>query len=282
MPGSASAVTLEERDLLESFVRQGALAIERARLADDAKTAVLRARTEEMRSSLLSAVSHDLRTPLGVITGAATALRDETPSMTKDQRAELVDTICEEAERLARLVGNLLDMTRVESGGLQVKREWVPVEELVGSALTRLEKQLEGRSIAIDIPADHPLVSVDPVLMQQVLVNLLENADKYTPPGSPIQIRGSRANGALVLEVIDSGPGIPAGTEGKIFEKFYRGPHTGIAGAGLGLSICKGIVEAHDGSIHAERRDRGGAIFRVTLPLVGVAPPVLMDEVEAS
>jgi two-component system sensor histidine kinase KdpD len=281
VPGSASTVTFEERDVLESFVRQGALAITRARLAEEAKTAVLRARTEEMRSSLLSAVSHDLRTPLGVITGSATALRDETPGMSKDQRAELVDTICEEAERLARLVGNLLDMTRVESGGLQVKREWVPVEELVGSALTRLERQLAGRSIATDIPADLPLVSVDPVLMQQVLVNLLENAVKYNPPGSPIQVRARPANGALVLEVIDSGPGIPAGTEGKIFEKFYRGPHTGIAGAGLGLPICRGIVEAHDGSIRAERRDKGGAIFRVTLPLVGVAPPVLMDEVPA-
>jgi two-component system sensor histidine kinase KdpD len=163
-------------------------------------------------------------------------------------------------------------MTRVESGALQVKREWVPVEELVGAALTRLDKQLEGRSIATDIPADLPLISVDPVLMQQVLVNLLENAAKYTPPGTPIEISASRTDLALMLEVADSGPGIPAGSEVKIFEKFYRGPHTGIGGVGLGLPICKGIVEAHEGSLRAENRETGGAVFRVTLRLAKAAP----------
>jgi two-component system sensor histidine kinase KdpD len=198
--------------------------------------------------------------------------------MTDDQHADLVDTICEEAERLARLVGNLLDMTRVESGGLRVKREWVPVEEVAGAALTRVEAELAGRTIATEIPADLPLISVDPVLMQQVLVNLLDNAAKYTRSGSAIEIRARTVDGGLVLEVADSGPAIPSGTEEKIFEKFYRGPHAGAAGAGLGLAICRGIVEAHGGSIRAERRATDGTLFSVRLPLVEAPPPMLPPE----
>ncbi len=178
----------DSQHFLEAFVRQAALALERARLAEEAKAAALRARTEEMRSSLLSAVSHDLRTPLAAITGAATSLRDGSAVIAAGERAELLATICEEAERLERLVGNLLDMTRLESGSVEVKREWVPLEEIVGAALTRLESALQERPITIDLPADLPLVSVDPVLLEQVFVNLLENAVKYTPAGSAIEI----------------------------------------------------------------------------------------------
>ncbi len=254
----------DQRAFLELFSRQTAAALERLRLSEEAKGSALRARTEEMRASLLSAVSHDLRTPLATITGAATAIRDE--DLSPDTRAELVVSIIGEATRLERLVGNLLDMTRLESGGVSLKRDWVPLDEIVSSALTRLEERLERRAVVVDIGSDVPLVYVDPVLFEQLFVNLLENADKYTPPDAPIEVRG-RSEGQLVsIDVIDHGPGIPHGAETKIFDKFFRGPHVGVSGAGLGLPICKGIVEAHGGTISAENRASGGAIFRVVLP----------------
>lgn len=267
----------ERRDFLDAFVRQSALALERAQLAEHAKAAVLRARTEEMRSSLLSAVSHDLRTPLAAITGAATTLRDLSGQLSPPQRDELVETVCDEAERLERLVGNLLDMTRLDSGALQVKREWVPLEELVGSALARMEAPLAGRRIRVDLPADLPLTAVDPVLIEQVLVNLLENAAKYTPPTSPLDLSAHVADGALAVDVADRGPGLPPGAEAQVFQKFVRGAHAGIPGVGLGLSIARGIVEAHGGTLVALPRDGGGARFRFTLPDQGAAPQVALD-----
>ena len=239
-----------------------------------AAAAELRARTEEMRSSLLSAVSHDLRTPLGAITGAATTLREGNGELDPAQRADLIDTICEEAERLERFVVNLLEMTRLEAGALEVKREWVPLEELVGSALTRLEERLEGRPVHAPLPADLPLISVDPVLMGQVFYNLLENAAKHTPPSSPVEISARVAGGSLVVELSDHGPGLPAGAEALVFDKFYRAAPGGTRGAGLGLAICRGIVQAHGGTISAETRPQGGATFRITLPLTGEAPSV--------
>lgn len=240
----------------------------------EARTAELRARTEEMRSSLLSAVSHDLRTPLGAIKGAATTLRDGGAVIDPEQRAELVDTICQEAERLERFVVNLLDMTRLESGALEVKREWVSVEELVGSALTRLEEQLEGRPVRADIPAELPLIHADPVLLEQVLFNLLDNAAKHTPADGPIEIAARVSEGKMLIEVSDRGPGLPPGAEARVFEKFFRGAKSGVRGAGLGLAICGGIVQAHGGGITGETRADGGALFRVTLPLAGNAPLV--------
>jgi two-component system sensor histidine kinase KdpD len=264
----------DQRHFLDTFGRQVALALERSRLAEQAKSAALRARSEEMRSSLLSAVSHDLRTPLAAITGAATELRDGGPAATAAQRGDLIETICEEAERLERLLSNLLDMTRVESGALQIKREWVPLEEIVGSALTRLEVPLAGRPIEVDLRADLPLLSADPVLLEQVFVNLLENAAKYTPSGSPIAIGAGTRGDAIEIEVADRGPGIPSGHESQIFEKFSRGEHAGIHGVGLGLAICRGIVQAHGGTLTAANRDDGGAVFRITLPIPS-APPVM-------
>ncbi|HEV8322372.1 MAG TPA: sensor histidine kinase KdpD, partial [Myxococcota bacterium] len=276
-PGAGRAAPADARHFLDAFARQATLALERARLAEDAKAAALRARTEQMRSSLLSAVSHDLRTPLAAITGAATALRDDAAHVSAGDRADLLETICEEAERLERLVGNLLDMTRLDSG-VQPKREWVPLEEIVGTALERLDRRLEGRAVTADLAADLPLVPVDPVLLELVFVNLLENAAKYTPPASPIEVRARRDGGAAVLvEVADRGPGLPAGAEEKVFEKFYRGPHVGVAGVGLGLPICRGVVEAHGGTIAGTSRSGGGALFRITLPIVGRAPAMLED-----
>lgn len=264
----------QDPNFLDAFVRQGAIALERAHLAEEAKLATVRAHTEEMRSSLLSAVSHDLRTPLASITGAATALRDSAQELSAGQRADLLQTLCEEAERLERLVGNLLDMTRLESGGLRVRREWVPLEELVGPALARLEERLAGREVLTSWPGDLPLLEVDPVLLEQVFVNLVENAAKYTPPGSPLEIRARREGADTVIEVADRGPGLPAGAEAKVFEKFWRGAHPGVGGVGLGLAICKGVVEAHDGSLAAENREGGGALFRIRLPGSGRPPPV--------
>ena len=280
VPSTRTGFGFDERGFLEAFARQGALALERAQLAEDAKSAALRARTEEMRSSLLSAVSHDLRTPLAVITGAASSLREDNPNVSPSQRAELLDTLTEEAERMERLVSNLLDMTRLESGGLALKREWVPVEEMVGSALNRLEDKLELRRLKITLPADLPLVPVDPVLFEQVFVNLLENAGKYTPANTTIEVRARVLNDAVEVEVADNGPGLSAGAEEKVFDKFYRGNHVGVSGVGLGLAICRGIVEAHGGTISAHNRSQGGAAFVVLLPLAGQRAPAISREPE--
>jgi two-component system sensor histidine kinase KdpD len=268
-----------QRHFLDAFAGLAALALERARLAKKAEEAAIRATTEEMRSSLLSAVSHDLRTPLAAITGAATTLRDEGASVDEGQRAELLDTICEEADRLERLVRNLLDMTQLQSGALEVRREWIPLEEIVGSALTRLESKLGARPVRIDLPADLPAVSADALLLEQVLVNLLENAAKYTPPDCQLEISARAGDDAIVIDVADRGPGLPAGDEARIFEKFFRGKRGGVPGAGLGLAICRGVVDAHGGTLIAANRAGGGAVFRVTLPLIG-KPPSTPPELE--
>lgn len=257
------AVSLLFSDLMRRMRRQ----------EEAAQAAALRARTEEMRSSLLSAVSHDLRTPLAAIMGAATALRDRAERVPSAAREDLLETICEEAERLDRLVGNLLDMTRVDAGGMKLAREWIPLEELVGTALGRLEEKLGERSIRVELQAGLPLVSVDPVLFGQVFVNLFENVVKYTPAGSPIEVAAIRKDDAVEIEVRDRGPGLPPGAD-RLFEKFVRGHHRGVSGVGLGLAICRGLVEAHGGTIVAENRPDGGACFRIALPIVGSAPSV--------
>jgi two-component system, OmpR family, sensor histidine kinase KdpD len=269
---SPPAGSAERRQLLEGFTAQATLALERARLAEAARSAELRAKAEEMRSSLLSAVSHDLRTPLGAIIGAATTLRDSGAAIDPAQRGELVETICEEAERLERFVVNLLEMTRLQAGALEVHREWVPLEEVVGSALTRLETRLEGRPIRINIPPDLPLISVDPVLAQQVFFNLLDNAIKHTQAGTAVEISARSKDGWVLVEVADHGPGLRSGDEALVFQKFFRRAHDGVRGAGLGLAICRGIVEAHGGTICAENREGGGALFKVKLPLPSPSP----------
>lgn len=275
-PKDELSFSAEQREFLEAFNRQAALAFERMNLADEARAAALRAKAEEMRSSLLSAVSHDLRTPLATITGSASTLRDGNGLLDTQTQEELLDSICDEAERLEKLVANLLDMTRLDSGAIELKREWVPLEELVGSALTRLEKKLGDRVVNIALPEQQSLVSVDPVLFEQLLNNLIENAIKYTPQDSPIEISAKLSPRQLDLEVADRGPGLAAGSEARIFEKFVRGSHSGIAGVGLGLPICKGIVEAHGGRLWAENRTGGGALFHVMLPLISDAPPVAL------
>jgi two-component system sensor histidine kinase KdpD len=265
-----------QRALLEAFAAQVAIAIERAVIADEARAAALRAETEELRSSLLSSVSHDLRTPIGSVLGAATTLLDVDSALRPEQRHELTVTIRDEAARLGRLVGNLLDMSRVESSSLEVKKEWVPLEEIVGAALTRLGARLEGREVKTDVPAS-VMVPLDPVLFEQLVHNLLENAAKHTPRGTPIEVRATRDREQVTLWVEDRGPGLPAGSESQIFEKFARAGGAG-GGVGLGLAICRAIAVAHGGRIDARNREGGGASFRVMLPSGGEPPALPTDE----
>ena len=265
----------DQVDLLEALTRQAASGLERARLAEEAQQARIAAEAERLRSTLLSSVSHDLRTPLATITGAASSLLQDA-SLGAEGRRELEAAIYEESVRLNRLVTNLLDMTRLESGSLQLNRDWHSLEELVGSALARLESTLKVRTVRARVPEDLPLVPVDGVLIEQALVNLLENAAKYTDPPGAIEVTARAEDGSIVVEVADEGPGLPPGTEERVFEKFYRAESV-PRGFGLGLPICRAIVTAHGGRIWAERREPRGTRFRFTLPL-GVAPPPARED----
>jgi two-component system sensor histidine kinase KdpD len=263
----------DQRQLLEAFANQTALALERALLAEQSSRDRRRADEERLRNALLSSVSHDLRTPLGVITGAvSTAL--ETPDLGEPARRELLQSAQEEAQRLHRLVSNLLDITRLEAGSLDLHTEWMPMEEVVGAALNRKELASETHRVRVSLPEDLPLVAMDGVLMEQLLLNLLDNALKYSPPGSPVDIKAWAAGKSLTLSVSDQGPGIPPGEEERIFEKLARGhAASNRPGAGLGLAICKGIITAHGGSIQAVNHPQGGAQFLVSLPL-GTPPQI--------
>jgi len=227
---------------------------------------------------LLSSVSHDLRTPLAAITGAATALLQPDLLLDQASRQELVQTIHEEANRLNEIIRNVLDMTRLESKTIRVKKEWQSLEEIVGAALNRLSEKLKDRDFRIMIPGDLPLVPFDPLLIDQVLMNLLDNAQKYTPTDTPLELKAEIREGSLLLELADRGPGLPAGNEKRIFDKFVRGVGT-ATGIGLGLTICRAIVEAHGGHIWAENRPGGGAVFRFTLPLEGEPPRPEPEEI---
>jgi two-component system sensor histidine kinase KdpD len=269
----------EQLHTLEAFASQTALAVERARLAEEAEQARVQVETERLRSSLLSSVSHDLRTPLASITGAASSLLEGPDTLDVETRGELAQSIYDEADRLNRLVRNLLDMTKLQAGAVTVNKEWQPLEEVVGAALTRLEDLLGDHPLATHLPAGLPLVPIDGVLIEQALVNLLENAVKYTPPGSPIEISAWREASTVVVEIADRGPGLPAGEEQRIFDKFYRVPASkSTSGVGLGLTICRAIVEAHGGRIWAENRPGGGAVFRFTLPVEGRPPELETEE----
>jgi two-component system, OmpR family, sensor histidine kinase KdpD len=268
---------LEQRATLETFAAQIAGALERARAADEAEEARLEAETERLRSALLSSVSHDLRTPLAVITGAATTLLTGAGAVDAAAQRDLLSAICDESSRLTRLVTNLLDMTRLTAGSLAVHKEWESIEAVAGAALGRVEERLAGRPIHASLPPDLPLVPFDAVLVEQVLINLLENAAKYTPAGSAIDIRAAATPDEVSVEVADRGPGVPAAERERIFDKFYRVPGARTGGAGLGLAICRGIVEAHGGRIRVADREGGGAVFCFTLPIEGAPPAVEED-----
>jgi two-component system, OmpR family, sensor histidine kinase KdpD len=246
--------------------------VNRLRVAEaESRERALRARAEEMRATLLSSVSHDLRTPLAVITGTATALRDRSEGAQRKQ----LDTIVDEAQRLSRILTNLLSITKVESG-TEPKREWVPLEEIIGSTLSRLEAELADHPLTLVVGDE--LAHVDPILCEQLLGNLVENATKHTPDGTPIEVSVRRAPKAAIIEVADRGPGLPDGPPEQVFEKWFRGNAARVGGVGLGLAVCRAIAVAHGGSIEALRREGGGALFRVTFPDRGELPNLQDDE----
>jgi len=273
-PRRGQPLSADQMTLLETCAAQTALAIEVDRLGEEARKAQVEAEAEKSRSALLSSVSHDLRTPLAAICGSANSLLEQRDKLPREVQQELLQGISDEGQRLARLISNLLEMTRLESGATRVRKELCPLEEVIGSALTRMEPALGGRSVKTEIPPDFPLVPIDVVLIEQVLVNLLENAVKYTPERSPLEISARVEAQGVTVQVADRGPGLLPGDEKKAFEKFYRGPvGDKTSGVGLGLAICHAIIAAHGGRIWAGNRPGGGAIFSFSIPLSGSPDP---------
>jgi two-component system, OmpR family, sensor histidine kinase KdpD len=274
-----AVVPKSQRPLLDAVAALTSTAAERIHFAEVARETQVQMESERLRSSVLSAVSHDLRTPLTVMVGFADALarasKDAGPEITRPA-TELHD----QALRLSRMVENLLEMARLRSGRVAPRKAWQPLEEVVGSSVRAVESAFPDASIAIDLPADLPLLDIDGVLIERVLVNLLENALKHAP-GSAVEVRARRRDGSVDLAVLDRGPGLPGTDSDRLFDVFARGrAEDRVIGTGIGLAICKAIVEAHGGSIAAENRRDGGACFTVTLPadappidLVSAAPP---------
>ncbi|MCL4560132.1 MAG: sensor histidine kinase KdpD [Chloroflexi bacterium] len=280
-PGNSSNyLTPEQRQLLDAYANLAALAIERTQLAEQASQAQVLQATEKLQTALLNSISHDLRTPLVAITGALDNLLEAEqiggPEVVLDQaaRIDLLQTAHEEADRLNRLVGNLLNMTRLESGAMKLSKSECDVQDLIGVALRRLSERLQDHPVQTVVAPNLPLVQLDFVLMDQVLTNLLDNAAKYSEAGKPIEIQASRRNDTVLVTVSDRGIGIPADDLTRVFDKFFRVQRRNDAGGtGLGLSICKGIVEAHGGRIWAENRPGGGTVLAFTVPLGDQAPP---------
>ncbi|HEY1101209.1 MAG TPA: DUF4118 domain-containing protein, partial [Myxococcota bacterium] len=260
--GHEQVIDREHRDLLDAFARQAALVLERVALTEQAKAAAVARRSDEVRASLLSAVSHDLRTPLAGITGAATTLRDSGDRLADDDKAALLDDIAGEAFHLERMVESLLDMTRVDSGALVLRRAIVPVDEVVGSALARIEPRLSGRRIDVTLPPSDAFIDVDAILFERVLVNVLDNALQHTPVARAIAFTVGSDDDDVRFVVRDRGAGFPTGLDP--FARFARGE--GSRGVGLGLSIARGVVDAHGGTITADNADDGGAVVTITLP----------------
>jgi two-component system sensor histidine kinase KdpD len=269
--------------LLRTFVGQGALALERARLAEVETRAKVSEESDRLKSALLSSVSHELRSPLATIKASATSLSREDVSWDSEARRELLSAIEEETDHLNRLVGNLLDMSRIEAGALKPDRKWNALSDIVDGVVRRVREGPGGHRIKIDVAEELPLVAVDYLQMDQVFSNLLNNCLKYAPPGTTVGIRAHAPDEAwLQVEVTNEGPPVPAEHLERIFDKFYRVTHADrVTGTGLGLSICRGIVEAHGGRIWGENRPAGFA-FRFTLPLTWEGqPPRALFEAEA-
>jgi two-component system, OmpR family, sensor histidine kinase KdpD len=268
----------EQQKLLDTFLGQIAQAIIRVRLTEQARKTQVEMEAERLRNSLLSSISHDLRTPLATIVGSASALVEEGNALKAEDKLELSQAIYDEAQRMSSLVNNILDMARLDAGAIELNKQWYPLEEMIGTVLTRLQNRLEGRRVTVKLPPGIPMIYVDTVMIEQVLINLLENVLRYTPDRSPVAIMAEVSAFAVEISVADQGPGIPEGFENKLFEKFYRVRHEAAqSGVGLGLAICKAIIEAHGGSIQAQNQPTGGAVFSFMIPL-DHAPPVLGPE----
>jgi len=268
----------EQRRLLDTCASLLAISLERIHYVEVAQSSTLQMESERLRNSLLAAISHDLRTPLAALVGMADSL-DLVEPRPSGAQGEIVTSMREAALRMNSLVNNLLDMARLQSGPVQLNRQWQPLEELVGSALKAMSGTLDAGRLRISLPDDLPLLHIDAVLLERVLCNLLENAVKYTPAGSPIEISALASDSQVTLRVDDHGPGLPKGREETIFEMFERGRKESAApGVGLGLAICRAIVQAHGGTIRGETRPGGGARFSVALPR---GTPPSLDRIEA-
>lgn len=275
-PGAA-AYRADREQTLTTFVDQAALALERARLSEEAARAAVHAESDELKTALLAAVSHDLRTPLASIKAAATSLLDESIEWDAATRRELLTAIDEETDRLALMVSNLLDLSRIEGGALRPRQDWYDVDELVADVLERMAARTERHLVTVRIDPMLPSLRFDYVQIAQVLVNLLENAVKYTPAGTPIVVTAKRLPDVVEISVHDEGPGIPPEQQLRLFERFYRAPATrSIPGTGIGLTISKGLVEANGGRIAVESAPGYGTTFRITLPI-----PVMATAAEA-
>jgi two-component system sensor histidine kinase KdpD len=262
------ASRLEQGRLMDAFANQAALAIETARLAEQAQQAQLLREREKLHSSILNSISHDLRTPLVSIAGALSTLRDATVHYDEMTKRDLLDGAWLETQRLNRIVANLLDMSRLQTGAMQLKRNWYDIQELIAISRSHLLERISQRSLKIDVPSDLALVQMDLPLMVQVVTNLLDNALKYSENDTVIEISAWADENYMQLEIADKGSGIPEQDLPHIFETFYRAHRTGcIGGTGLGLSICEGIVSAHQGKIEAKNRVGGGAVFSIRLPI---------------
>ena len=259
----------EQMHLVEAMVNQAAVAMERVQLAEAAQDANVEVESERLRNVLLSAISHDFRTPLATIIGSASTLRDSSAgTLDEKQRRALLDGLLHEAERMNRLVGNLLDLTRLSEGGIELRRDWIAIDELIGAVLARLRDLLGQHPVALHLPDDPPLVPGDEVMIEQVLSNLLENVARHTPAGTAVDISVATSAESLDVSVRDHGQGFAAGEEERLFEKFHQGRAEGPqSGFGLGLAICKAIIDAHGGTISARNAPGGGAEFRFSLPL---------------
>ena len=267
----------EQQKLLETFLRLIGQAIARIRLAEQAKRTHTQIEAERLRNSLLSAISHDLRTPLATIIGSASTLVEDNGQLQTQDKLDLSKAIVDEAERMANLVNNILDMARLDAGTLELNKQWHPVEEIIGTVLNLVHKQIAGRSVQVKMPPGIPLLYADAVMIEQVLINLLENAVRYTPAGSNLDIFVDSSEHSIKITVADHGPGIPEGKEERLFEKFYQSRHESAqSGVGLGLAICRAIIEVHGGQIYAQNRFGGGAEFTFVLP-IDQPPPVLHE-----
>jgi two-component system sensor histidine kinase KdpD len=268
LPANPRRVLLPEQyHLLETFAGQIALALERAQLAERAERASVDAKTEGLRNALLASISHDLRTPLAVISGASSSLVERGDKLDLAESKALARSIFQQSQQMSDLVASVLQMTRLEGGAIVLNRDWHSLSEVVGSVLARLREPLSSHPVQVELPPGLPLVRMDAMLIEQVLVNLLENASKYTPPGTPIRLAADMEADAIRISIEDDGPGLPPGDPEALFAKFYRGStESSVGGVGLGLAICRAIVNLHGGRIWAEHRPKGSA-FRFTLPL---------------